>query len=107
MDFGEKLALLLKEKGLSQAKFAREMEVNSVSVNQYIKGTRTPPVEFIQKVIDYFPEVDLNWLLREESNTTMMLQDAQAVYNVPITPATLIESIEKNLKELKAQLSQK
>lgn len=106
MEFGEKLGLLLKERKLSQRKFAEEIGVNAVNVNQYISGARTPPTEVIFKVIEYFPETDLNWLLRKEFSSRI-LNDTRQNYEVPITPATLIENIEKSLKELKAQMSQK
>lgn len=106
MEFGEKLRLVLKERKLSQTDFASKIEVNKVNVNQIIKGSRTPPVDFILKVVEYFKDVDLNWLLRQETPGDV-LNDPRANYTVPLTPAVLIENIESNLKELKAQLSQK
>jgi len=106
MEFGEKLKLLLQEKKLSQTKFGKEIGVNNVSVNQYITGARTPPIEVVQKVIDYFEDVDLNWLLRKDS-PSRILNEPESEYQIPVTPDTLIENIEKNLKELKAQMSQK
>lgn len=106
MEFGEKLGLLLKERKLSQTKFGKEIGVNNVSVNQYISGSRVPPTEVIQKVIEYFTDVDLNWLLRKEA-TVYQVNEQNPDYKIPDSPAVLIENIERNLKELKAKMSQK
>lgn len=105
MDLGKKIGLLLKDNGLSQRKFAEEIEVNHVNMNQYIKGTRIPPSDVILKIVKYFPKLDLNWLLREE-NTMSIVEEEKAAYEKPITPEVLIENIERNLTELKARLSQ-
>lgn len=106
MEFGEKLKLLLQERKLTQAQFGKEIGVHNVSISQFITGAKTPPIEVVRKVIDYFEDVDLNWLLRKDS-PSRVLNEPESEYQIPVTPATLIENIEKNLKELKAQMSQK
>lgn len=106
MGFGKKLGQLLKERKLSQTKFGEDIGVNNVSINQYVKETRTPPTEILQKIIDYFPEVDLNWWLRDSPVANSVSEEA-VTYKKPLTPESLIENIELNLKELKAQMSQK
>jgi len=105
MQLGEKIRVLLKENGLSQVKFAEEIGINNVNLNQYIKGIRIPPMEVVLKIIEYFPTTDLNWLLREKNTINIVAEDATA-YHKPTTPEVLIENIERNLTELKARLSQ-
>ena len=106
MEFGNRLAELLKERKLSQKKFAEEIQEDPVSVNRYLKGSRAPKVEFISKVVEYFPEVDLNWLFRGTASAAMANEQG-AAYLVPKTPAGIIENIEGEIRELKALLSQK
>lgn len=107
MEFGRKVGLLLKERKITQKQFAEEIDWNKVSISQYIKGTRTPPVEFISKTIDYFRDVDLNWLLRDDATALDVAREEKSTYQVPKLPETLISNIEGNLKELKALLAQK
>ena len=106
MEFGNRVGELLKERKLSQKKFAEEIQEDPVSVNRYIKGSRPPKVEFITKVVDYFPEVDLNWLFRGIASTALANEETVA-YTVPKTPDVIIENIEAEIKVLKALLSQK
>ena len=106
MDFGERLNEILKEKKLSQAAFARQIEENKVTVNQVIKGSRAPSLGFMMKVFEFFPDIDLNWLLRGIPISDRV-NDKEEGYGVPETPDVLIENIEKNLMALKAKLAQK
>jgi transcriptional regulator with XRE-family HTH domain len=107
MEFGRKVGLLLKERKITQTKFAEEIDWNKVSISQYIKGSRTPPVEFINKTIEYFSDVDLNWLMRDDASSQEIAREEGSTYQVPKLPETIISNIEINLKELKALLSQK
>ncbi|MGM0608386.1 MAG: helix-turn-helix domain-containing protein [Candidatus Muiribacteriota bacterium] len=50
MHFGEKLYVLLKEKGMTQRALADELDVNVQAINRYIKSDRQPRISFIQKV---------------------------------------------------------
>ena len=106
MNFGKRVGELLKERKLSQKNFAEAINEDPVSVNRYIKGSRPPKVEFISKVVDYFPEVDLNWLFRGTTSPSIA-NDEESVYTAPKTPTVIVEKIENELKELKALLSQK
>lgn len=107
MGFGSRVSELLKNRGIKQNKFAEDIQEDPVSVNRYLKESRTPKVEFINKVVEYFPEVDLNWLFRGHGPSLDTLNEVPSAYEAPRTPQTLIENIEENLKELKAKLSQK
>lgn len=104
MEFGSRLAELLKERKLSQKDFSVSINEDPVSVNRYITGKRPPKVEFISKVIEFFPEVDLNWLFRGE---VFHVNEASEAYEIPRTPNTIISNIEKEIQELKALLPQK
>ncbi len=106
MEFGKRVAKLLEDRNLKQKDFATAIGEDPVSVNRYIKGSRPPKVEFINKVIKYFPDVDLNWLFRGKVLFLDEVSEEKATY-IPRTPDVIIEHIEENLKELKAKMSQK
>ena len=106
MEFGERLNQILLEKKLKQSAFAKQIDENKVTINQYIKGSRPPKVEFLMKLVSFFPDIDLNWLFRGTPLSDRVNDEAES-YGIPETPDVLIENIEKNLMALKAKLSQK
>lgn len=54
MGFSEELVKLRWEKGLSQAKLAKELGVSQSSINYWEKGQRAPSAEAVQKIAAYF-----------------------------------------------------
>jgi len=48
---------------LSAATFADKIGVQRSSISHLLKGRNKPSLDFILKVIEAFPDVDLNWLL--------------------------------------------
>jgi transcriptional regulator with XRE-family HTH domain len=59
----ERLIAFLKHKKLSQAKFAEIIGVSSGYVNNM---TENPTQETISKIKEKFPELNIDWLLKEE-----------------------------------------
>lgn len=45
--FGERVAQLLKDKGISQREFADKCNITEVSMSRYIQGTRVPKAPLI------------------------------------------------------------
>ncbi len=65
MEFKDKIKGLVAENNMTQRSFAKEIDMEYGYVNKFFTG-RTPNMDFLMKVLEVFPEVDLNWLLREE-----------------------------------------
>ncbi|WZL88280.1 helix-turn-helix transcriptional regulator [Salinimicrobium sp. 3283s] len=97
----------MKQRNLKITEMAAQMEENPTSVTSYLNGNRKPRVEFIWKVIHFFPEADLNWLFRDDASGLHPSHEEKPQYSVPKTPDTIISNIEGDLKELKALLAQK
>lgn len=107
MDFGNRVKQLLKDKGLSSKEFALKIDEHPTALSSMLSGNRKPKAEFILKLVEAFPEVDLNWLFRGETTRNNELREDEVSYSTPNTPEVLIEKIEENLRSLKAQLAQK
>ena len=60
-----KLLKLRKSHGLSQKKLAQAIGVSQASINYWEKGERTPSVDAVQKIADFF-NVQISELLRDE-----------------------------------------
>lgn len=52
--FGQRLAALRKEMGLTQPQLAVELEISDKLVDYYERRAHNPSLEFVKKVADYF-----------------------------------------------------
>jgi transcriptional regulator with XRE-family HTH domain len=61
--FQERLETILKYYGLSATAFAEEIGVQRSSISHLLSGRNKPSLDFVLKVVQRFPEVELYWLL--------------------------------------------
>lgn len=61
--FIERLELMLAHYELSAAAFADRLAVQRSSISHLMNGRNKPSLEFVMKITETFPEVDLQWLL--------------------------------------------
>lgn len=62
-DFIKRLELILDYYNLSASAFADKIGVQRSSLSHLLSGRNKPSLDFILKVIEIFPEVDLYWVL--------------------------------------------
>ena len=62
-DFIKRLELVLDYYNLSASAFADRINVQRSSLSHLLSGRNKPSLDFITKVIEVFPEVDLYWIL--------------------------------------------
>jgi transcriptional regulator with XRE-family HTH domain len=62
-EFIKRLERLLDYYGLSASAFADKVGVQRSSISHLLAGRNKPSLEFVMKVINTFPEVNLYWLL--------------------------------------------
>jgi transcriptional regulator with XRE-family HTH domain len=62
-EFVGRLELLLEYYGLSAAAFADKIEVQRSGISHLLSGRNKPSLDFVMKVVQTFPEVNLYWLL--------------------------------------------
>lgn len=106
MDFGEKLKEVIKQKYSSIRDFADKKEMNYSQVSQYLHG-RKISIEFLFILIEEFPELDLNWLLRDEDFVENTVNEKPSTYKIPLKNDEIINKTIDLLLDLKNQLSQK
>ena len=61
--FQERLEIILKYYELSATAFAEEIGVQRSSISHLLSGRNKPSLDFVLKVVQRFPEVNLYWLL--------------------------------------------
>ena len=100
MTFEEKLRQLIKTKYNKLADLAVEFDMNYTQLSQYVNGKKVS-IDFLTKIIEEFPEVDLNWLLRDDKDG---VNETPAEYKTILNNEQIIEKIEYLLEDLKKQL---
>jgi transcriptional regulator with XRE-family HTH domain len=67
-DFIKRLELILDYYNLSASVFADKIGVQRSSLSHLLSGRNKPSLDFIIKVVEVFPEVDLYWILNGKGN---------------------------------------
>lgn len=62
-DFIKRLEFIMEHFGLNASAFADKVNVQRSSISHLLSGRNKPSLEFVMKVIDLFPEINLYWLL--------------------------------------------
>ena len=93
-DFIKRLEIILEYYNLSASAFADKISVQRSSLSHLLSGRNKPSLDFIIKVIEVFPEVDLYWILNGKGNfpksekvTTTLLEPENKV-----SPSLVIEN---------------
>ncbi len=101
MVFEEKLKQLIKTKYSKLSDLAEKFEMNYSQLSQYVNGKKIS-IDFLTKIIYEFPEVDLNWLLRNDD----ILHEGITPYKSPLTNKQIIDKMEVLLADLKDQMEE-
>lgn len=59
----DRIILLIKARNLTAAQFAEKIGVQKSSISHIISGRNNASLDFIQKVLVSFPEVNMEWLM--------------------------------------------
>lgn len=62
-DFAKRLQKVLDYYGVSATAFSEEIEFNRSTISHLLSGRNKPSLEFVMKVLQKYPEVELYWLL--------------------------------------------
>lgn len=65
-DFIEKLESIFTNLNLSPSTFADQIGVQRSSISHLLSGRNKPSLDFVLKVVDAYPQVDLYWLLGQK-----------------------------------------
>ncbi len=64
----QRIVHILSKKNLSASKFADEIGVQRSGISHIISGRNKPSLDFIQKIIDKYPEISPDWLISGKGN---------------------------------------
>ncbi|NHN25967.1 helix-turn-helix transcriptional regulator [Flavobacterium jejuense] len=101
-DFIKRLQIILDYYGLSASAFADRIDVQRSSISHLLSGRNKPSLDFILKVIEIFPDVDLYWILNGKGNFP---KSEKKIEEKKVTP--ILENVkteEKNKSNLETDL---
>lgn len=65
--FGRRLRELIdKHAAGNRLEFAKRVDIHEATIRKYERGDRIPKIDVIEKIVQTFPEVDIQWLLGME-----------------------------------------
>jgi len=67
-DFIKRLEMILDYYGINASAFADKIGVQRSSLSHLLSGRNKPSLDFILKILDVYPEVDLYWILNGKGN---------------------------------------
>ncbi|PIF34755.1 helix-turn-helix protein [Flavobacterium sp. 9] len=67
-DFVKRLEIILDYYGINASSFADRIGVQRSSMSHLLSGRNKPSLDFVMKILDVFPDVDLYWLLNGKGN---------------------------------------
>ena len=62
-ELSERIQIIIDLKGIQPSKFADEIGVQRSSMSHIIAGRNKPSLDFLQKVVQRYPEININWLI--------------------------------------------
>lgn len=105
MGFSEKIKLYFKQRGLSNRDVAKIMETSEVMIGKFM-NTDNYSKTFIEKLVQHFPDVSIDYLIRDEIESPDQLNEPGQAYNNSDRVIELIADVEEKLKEIKELLAQ-
>jgi transcriptional regulator with XRE-family HTH domain len=91
----ERILEILKIKNLSPAQFADLIGVQRSSISHLISGRNKPSLEFIQKILQTFPEINTDWMLSGKGP----LMNQESYLNEEVSPPVDLFQPEQVIKE--------
>lgn len=101
-DFIKRLEELLEYYSLSASGFADKINVQRSSLSHLLSGRNKPSLDFILKITDEFPEVDLYWILNGKG--TFPKSENKIIENTSSTPISKIENVDEKKLESNSDL---
>lgn len=108
-DFTKRLHKILAEYELSASTFADKIHVGRATISHILSGRNKPSLDFVMKIIQAFPQVDLYWLLQgkgsfpknEDAPSPLSTQSQKSIFEKTTIEHTTPKEI---LPESKSQI---
>ena len=96
MDINERVRMIINSQNLTASAFADKIGVQRSSMSHLLSGRNKPSLDFILKILEVFPEVDLYWILNGKGIFPKSLDNLQST-EVPTPPPSISYNKEVSL----------
>lgn len=97
-DFIKRLEIILDYYGINASAFADKIGVQRSSLSHLLSGRNKPSLDFILKILDVYPEVDLYWILNGKGSFPKSSPKPVESESVPIpAPSSNNTSVKEDL----------
>jgi transcriptional regulator with XRE-family HTH domain len=86
-DFIKRLEIILDYYSYSASVFADKMGVQRSGLSHLLSGRNKPSLDFVMKIVENFPEVDLYWLLQGTGSFPKKEDSQYGISPTPSSPA--------------------
>lgn len=77
MEIKDRLQMFLDSKHLTASQFADSLHVQRSNVSHVLSGRNKPSVDFLEKMVRVFPDVNFKWLLTGEGSLMQIAYENQ------------------------------
>ena len=97
-DFIKRLEFVMEHFGLSASGFADKVSVQRSSISHLLSGRNKPSLDFVMKILDVFPELNLYWLL--DGSGAYLKNDTEKIssFKHETIPTPILENNSKEVK---------
>lgn len=105
MNYKGRLRSFLKSEGISQRELGERLGHAPAMISRYLNGVSTPDADFIQKLVEEFPKVDLKYIFSNtQADPVRVVNEIQEVYSNEILADILV--IEQKLEHIRKVMEQ-
>ena len=94
LEFAERLKKMMSFYGLTATALAESIEIQRSSISHLLSGRNRPSLDFVLKILEKYPEVELYWLLNGKGTFPQQEKAEMA------TPILFHENDVENLNEI-------
>jgi transcriptional regulator with XRE-family HTH domain len=102
-DFAKRLQKILDYYGVSATAFSDELDFNRSTISHLLSGRNKPSLEFVMKVLQKYPEVELYWLLNGKGNFPSEKNETPTPIKKDEIPVPMDPSVD--ISKIKADIS--
>ena len=102
-DFAKRLQKILDYYGVSATAFSDELDFNRSTISHLLSGRNKPSLEFVMKVLQKYPEVELYWLLNGKGSFPSEKNETSTPIKKDEIPVSMDSPID--ISKIKANIS--
>jgi transcriptional regulator with XRE-family HTH domain len=100
----DRIKLIIESRNLTASKFADEVGVQASSISHILSGRNKPSLEFIQKVLNTYPDINYEWLISGKGTMHKEISQSTELKEAEEAPQEAVNdlftsSVEINVKE--------